>query len=283
MTQQASLFGINTYSYTLDQSAIDCIIHLAEQGYRGVELMVYPGHMWAPDLDAAARRAIRDAAERRGMRIMSVNMPNIDINIAAATREMRDYSLATLANAIRLAGDLGAPSVIIGPGKANPLFPPPIEELKGHLKRGLDALAPIAASAGTRLLAENMPFSFLPGAQALGGFLDEYGNDDIGVVYDIANGHFIGEDPRHGLRTLSRRLKLVHASDTGRDIYKHDAVGLGDVPFAETAPVLEELGYTEMLVLEVVSRNPDADIRDSVARLAALGYGASRSQEGRRR
>ena len=45
------------------------------------------------------------------------------------------------------------------------------------------------------------------------------------------------------------------------------------MPFAAVAPVLTEIGYRELPVLEVISRKPDADIADSARRLAALGYG----------
>ena len=268
-------FCVNTYSYTLDRSAMDCVNGLAKQGYRGIELMMYPGHLWPTEIDAAGRRELRTAAEQEGIRITTINMPNIDINIAGASKEMRAYTLGLLTSFIQLAGDLGAPYVIIGPGKANPLFPPAKSELLGHLKTGLDLLCPIAKSSGTKLLLENMPFSFLPSAQDLVDVIHDYGNSDIGVIYDVANGHFIGKDPCEELRLLKGLVKVVHFSDTGRAVYKHDPVGTGDVPFAAVAPILTEIGYEELPVLEVISRNPDADILDSVRRLVAAGYGSS--------
>ena len=268
-------FGINTYSYTLDRSALDCVRKLGEQGYGGIELMMYPGHLWPKDIDAAGRRELKAASERAGIRITTINMPNIDINIAGASKEMRAYTLGLLTSFVQLAGDLGAPYIVIGPGKANPLFQPPKEGLLGHLKAGLDILCPLAKSSGVKLLLENMPFSFLPSAQDLIDVIDDYGNPDIGVIYDVANGHFIGKDPCEELRLLKGRVEIVHFSDTGRSVYKHDPVGTGDVPFAAVAPVLSEIGYAELPVLEVISRNADADIRDSVRRLVALGYGSS--------
>ncbi len=98
MTNTCSYFGVNTYSYTLDRTALDCVRGLGEQGYRGIELMMYPGHLWPTEIDAAGRRALRAASEKAGIRITSINMPNIDINIAGASKEMRDYSLKLLAS-----------------------------------------------------------------------------------------------------------------------------------------------------------------------------------------
>jgi len=273
MSNICNSFGVNTYSYTLDRTALDCVRGLAEQGYRGIELMMYPGHLWPTEIDAAGRSALRTTSERAGIKITSVNMPNIDVNIAGASKEMRDYSLKLLASFTQLAGDLGAPYIIIGTGKANPLFPPAREDLLKHTVAALDHLAPIAKSAGTKLLVENMPFGYLPSAADLLRLIDDYGNPDIGVIYDVANGHFIGKDPREELRLLKGRVELIHFSDTNRTVYKHDPVGMGDVPFKAIAPVLAEIGYKELPFLEVISRNPDAEIRDSVERLADAGYG----------
>lgn len=272
MSDPTKIFGINTYSYTLDRSALDCVNHLADQGYRGVELMMYPGHLWPTETDTAGRRAIRQACDRRGVRVISINMPNIDLNIAGASPEMREYSLGLLSQFVRIAGDVGAASVVVGPGKANPLFAPPRQELMDRFFAALDRLFPIAEEAGVRILVENMPFAFLPSAADLVAALDQYGNERIGIIYDVANGHFIGESPVEGLRAVKDRLGLVHFSDTGRSVYKHDPIGMGDVPFASVPPVLQEIGYAEMPVLEVISRDPDAETRDSAERLAGLGY-----------
>jgi L-ribulose-5-phosphate 3-epimerase len=273
MANVCNYFGVNTYSYTLDRTALDCVKSLGEQGYRGIELMMYPGHLWPTEIDAAGRSALRAASERAGIKITSVNMPNIDINIAGASKEMRDYSLKLLASFTQLAGDLGAPYIIIGTGKANPLFQPARDDLLKHTIAALDHLAPIAKSVGVKLLVENMPFGYLPSAADILRLLDDYGNPDIGVIYDVANGHFIKKDPREELRLLKGRVELIHFSDTNQSVYKHDAIGMGDVRFKAIAPVLAEIGYRELPFLEVISRNPDAEIRDSVERLAAAGYG----------
>jgi sugar phosphate isomerase/epimerase len=201
-------------------------------------------------------------------------MPNIDLNIVGATQPMRDYSLGLLSQFITLAGELEVPAIVVGPGKANPLFSPAKELLMGHFFKALDHLYPIAKKGGVRLLVENMPFAFLPSAADLVAALDQYGNDDIGIIYDVANGHFIGEDPCEGLRIVQKRLGLVHFSDTGKSVYRHDTVGLGDVPFADVPPVLKEVGYAELPVLEVISRNPDKDTLESARKLAGLGYTA---------
>jgi L-ribulose-5-phosphate 3-epimerase len=274
MKHPAAGFGVNTYSYIFDGSAADAIARLADQGYGGVELMFFPGHLWPAELDASAIRGLRQLCEAR-LRLVAVNMPNVDMNIAAAAEEMRAYTLNLLVQFVRCAGELGAGGIIVGPGKPNPLFPMPRDRMISHFYRALDTLAPLARQVGTRLFIENMPFAFLPDAESLMKVVDGYGDDSIRVIYDVANAHFIGESPTLGLRRVRDRLSLVHFSDTTRQSYKHDAIGCGDVPLAGIASAIKEIGYTELPMLEVISLNPDRDIADSCGRLREAGIGTN--------
>jgi sugar phosphate isomerase/epimerase len=202
-------------------------------------------------------------------------MPNIDMNIAAAAEEMRRHTLGLLHAILVLAGDLEVPGVVLGPGKANPLMPMPRERLLGHFFRALDELAPHAERVGTQLYVENMPFAFLPDADGLMAALERYGDDRIAVVYDVANAVFIGEDLGAGLRRVRNRLKLVHLSDTPREVYRHSRVGEGVVPFAAIPPLLDEVGYPDLPMLEIIAPDADHAIRTSIERLAALGWPAN--------
>jgi L-ribulose-5-phosphate 3-epimerase len=258
---QAAMFGANSYSYMRSHSAAGCVARLADLGFQEFELMTHPGHLWPADMDEAARRALRALFDGRGLTLTALNMPNVDINVAGAASEMRAYSL-----------DLGARGVIIGPGKANPLFPAPADELVGHFYAALDRLCPVALSAGTALWVENMPFAFLPKIGDLMAALKHYGNDAVRIVYDIPNAYFIGEDFTEGLRQCRDRLELVHLSDTGRPAYRHDPVGLGTVPFAQVPAALAAIGYRARPMLEIISPDPDRDLIASAAKLALLGF-----------
>ena len=268
-----SSFGVNTYAYTFTYTAGDCLDIYAGSGAPGLEIMMYPGHAWPDELDTGARRALLKRSRDAGLSLISLNMPNIDINIAAATADMRGHSIDTLCRIIQLAGDLQVPGVVIGPGKHNPLMPAPKERLLGHFHRAMETLLPAARKAGTRLLAENMPFAFLPGAVELMTALQDYPVEDVGVVYDIANGHFHGEDIGEGFRAVAPRLALVHVSDSPRDVYLHAPVGHGTVPFADSAQACRAVGYDGPVMLEIICDDPDREIPASAAALTAMGWG----------
>ena len=103
--------------------------------------------------------------------------------------------------------------------------------------------------------------------------LERYGNDAVRVIYDLANAHFISEDIAEGLKACRARLELVHLSDTNQTLFRHDAVGLGTVPFAQVPAALAAVGYTKRPMLEIISRDGDRDVIASADKLAAMGFG----------
>ncbi len=268
-------FGINTYAYTGSHPAADCLAHLADQGFAEFELMMVPGHLWPASADAAARRALGRLIEARGLRVASLNMPNIDLNIAALAEEMRRHTLGILHGILGLAGELGVPGVVIGPGKANPLMPAPEEVLLGYFFRALDELAPHAERVGTRLYVENMPFAFLPHADQLMATLERYGDPRIRVIYDVANGHFIGEDPGEGLRRVSSRLALVHVSDTPREVYRHSASARAACPSPRCRRCSRRSATATCRCSEIIAADPDRRARGQRPAAARAAAGAA--------
>jgi L-ribulose-5-phosphate 3-epimerase len=266
---------VNTYAHTLSWKALDCLRELAGHGFTDFEVMMYPGHAWPPEMDASARRSMLQFLQANGLRIAAFNQPNIDINLAAATSEMREYTLANMRGVIELAGEWGVPAIVVGPGKVNPLLPAPRDSVTGHLYRSLDQLVPLATQAGTRILLENIPFAFLPDIASLMDAVEAYGAPEIGIVYDLANGAFIREDLTGALKRCGDRLDLVHLSDTTLQLYRHDPIGEGDMDFARKLVELREHGWTRKTVLEVISSqgDPTGGVLQSAARLDAIGWG----------
>lgn len=265
--------GLNTYSF-IQQGPIEACLAEFEDDFNIFELVMYPGHLWPAERSPAARAKLRAQIEAQGARVPTVNMPNVDINIVAEAPEMRSHCRRLLTDIIRLAGDLGAEAVIVGPGKANPLFPEARTVLEDRLAAALDDLRPVAKAAGVGLWLENMPFAFLPRSADLKAFLDRYGADDLGVVYDAANALFAGEDFSLGLKNLAPRLHLTHVSDTGRFAYRHDPVGDGIVSFADFREALKDIGHRRPPVLEVIAAsNPAGAVRRSAELLLSMGYG----------
>lgn len=264
--------AINSYSYIWKMDAYDTLVHLSDRGYRQVELMVNPPHLWPSELDRPARRRVERLISQRNIEILSLNPPMLDLNYVSPAPEMRRYTLDHYRRVIELAGEWGARWVILVPGKTHPLLPAPPELRDRWLAAALDELDRAAERQGVALLMENVPASYIPRAEQVMEALRLLASDRIRVIYDVANAVFAGEDPAEGLRTVMPRLDLVHLSDTGQSTWQHAPVGSGVVPFQAVADTLDAVGFDGPTVLEVISQDPDSDIAASHDALAPLGW-----------
>ena len=256
-------FGINTYSFTRDLHARDCLEQLGDAGYRRFELMLIPGHFW-PSLDGdEGRREIESLVVRRELEILTLNQPNLDVNLASTVPEMRQHSCTVVANAIELAQSWNAKGVVINPGKANPVFPPALQTLTDSFRRSLEVLVPVARRASVQLIVKNHPLSYLYRAQDLRQFFDACGWEQIGLAYDFANGHFGGEAPEAVL-DLWDHLSFLYAADTSTARFDHAQIGTGTVAFAAIAKLLQGSERCPPTILELVSEHPQSAIDASV-------------------
>jgi L-ribulose-5-phosphate 3-epimerase len=269
---KAPRFAANTYAFMLHEGVRKTLERLARQGFREFELMAHPGHLWPPDMDKGERDGFRRFVSDAELRLVSLNMANVDLNIASTFPEMRAYSIGILESLIGCAGDLGIAGVVITPGKPNPLMPASRKLLTSFFLDALERLDPLAIGAGTSLWLENVPFSFLPDAVSLMDALDIFGDPEIGCVYDLANAHFIAEEPAAALERIGKRLRLIHVSDTPRDHYRHAPIGQGSVDWSGLPRLVARCRYASPIVLEIVSETPEADLCAGRSALQGLAW-----------
>lgn len=264
--------GIHTYSYIWKLSARDTLAHLADRGYRLVELLVNRPHLWPEELGTAERRAVAKLLAERDLRVEVLNPPSLDLNLVSPSPEMRAMTRAHYRKVIELAADWGVPWVLVVPGKTHPLLPAPSDLVWGWFEEALAELDRLAEDKGLGIVLENIPMAFIPTADGLMKAIDRLGNDRLGVCYDAANATFIGEAPGEGLKRVAPRVKVVHLSDTRLDKWDHSTIGSGVVRFDEVAAAMRETGLQVPTMLEIISPNGDEDIAKSHAAIAGLGW-----------
>jgi L-ribulose-5-phosphate 3-epimerase len=265
-------FAASSYAYSLSHTAADAVERLAVLGFPEIEIPAVPGHLWASELNAADRRRLRTRIADAGVAVTTLTMPSMDINLTAASGDVRDQTIAAIADLLDLAGDLGVPHVLITPGKSNPLLRPSREVLAGHFVAALEQLLPRARSASTRIVVENVPACYPNDAAGLVALLDGCGTGEVGIVYDVANAHFIGEDLAQGLSQVGHRLDVLHFSDTTNASWRHDEIGTGTVPFADLVETMRSMPFAGRPVLEIISPEQDATFVRSASALARLGW-----------
>ena len=264
-------YGINTYSFTHKLRARDCLDHLANLGYRRFEIMLGPGHFW-PSLDGdAGRQEIKSLVVRNSLQILSLNQPNLDVNLSSIVPEMRQHSCAVIASAIELAASWNAKGVVINPGKCNPVFPAPTKTLTDCFRRSLEVLLPAARRAGVQLIVKNHPLSYLYRANDLRLFFDAFGWDQVGIGYDFANGHFAREEAEAVLQ-LRDHLSFMYVADTSLEAFTHTQIGTGTVAFEAIGTMLREADLCVPTILEIVAENPEFAIDASVERLELIRW-----------
>jgi len=133
----------------------------------------------------------------------------------------------------------------------------PRERMISHFYRALEVLAPLAREVGTKLLIENMPFAFLPDAEALMSAVDGYGDASIRVIYDVANAHFIGESPTARFAAGSRTGSAwcIFPIPPGRGT--STIPGAGRCSTGGLCLRYERSRILRAADLEVISHNPD--------------------------
>jgi L-ribulose-5-phosphate 3-epimerase len=264
--------GINTYAYAWTTPAADVVRRLADLGYRGFELLIHPPHLPLDGFDAGSRRQLAAALNEVGATHRALNLPSLDHNLASPMPRARAASVQMFRDTIDLASDLGVDWIVVVPGRMSPLAPPSHAQRSAWLREGIDALLPYAEAHGVRLAVENVPMAAFPDAASLAAFVRGYRSSSLGVCYDAANAHFIGESPAAGIREIGDLLRIIHLSDTTRARWRHDPIGDGDVPFAEVSAALATAGFEGPCTLEILHANPEAAIISSHEALVPLGF-----------
>ena len=274
MSRQGSApltIGVNTMSFMWRNSARDALETLARHGYRRFEVMAQPPHL-DPFMDRAQldqlARFVRDA----GLTVETINLPSLDQNLAAASPQMRDYTVRLFERLIAVAEALGAKAIITVTGRVNPLITPPRNDLETWFGEAFERVLRAAEPTGVQLWLENIPMGVYPRADQLAAFAERVSSPTVGICYDIANAHFIGEDPVAGLEQVRPRLKIVHLSDTGREAWRHDSVGQGSCDFAGFGTKLKEIGYSGTSMLEIVADPAVEHIVASHRKLVQWGW-----------
>lgn len=242
-----------------------------ELGLGWVELRADPGMAYAGELTPRERENLRKKLLKAGLNV-SLHVPIHGVNPASPNPRLAAASLAEYAQAVELAGDLGAKPVVLHPGGIPGEYaalPHHLEEAWRRLEFALELLVPFARERGVTLALENKqsgggrdliltPEEHL---RALERFPDLGACLDFGHLATLPEGTC---SQAEYVRALGARLVHVHLHDNRGQRDEHLGLGQGLVPWREAVSILEEAGYRGAVILEI----PDPEeLRESVRRL----------------
>lgn len=260
----------------------------AECGAQGIQLYAVSGPMAPDNLDAYARKDLKDYIISQGLEVSAICG---DLGGHGFTVEKENpYKIETSKKIMDLALDLGGSIVTthIGVIPSEPDHP-----RYQILKKACEELGDYADSVGAYFAIETGPEK----AETLKTFLESLHSKGVRVNYDPANLLMVtGDDPVKGIHILKDYIVHTHAKDGVmlkqtdpqliydffaeggigdlrlEDYFMEMPLGKGHVDFAAYFNALDEIGYDGYLTIErEVGENPEKDIREAVLYLQQYG------------
>ncbi|MBO4260729.1 sugar phosphate isomerase/epimerase family protein [Streptomyces griseorubiginosus] len=256
-------FGYGTNGFT--HHRLDAVLGiLADLGYDGVALTLDHIHL-DPYADDVSRR-VTDLAR-------TLARYGLDITVETGAPYLLDHrgkDLPTLMSepdgrrtdllrrAVRIAADLGSPTVHLCSGPAQD----GLAETDAF-KRLADGLARVLETAqryGVALAFEAEPYMFVDTVERCLRLAELLGGHDLfGITLDIGHAHCVEERPvLECVRLAAPRLLNVQIEDMRRGVHQHLEFGAGEIDFPPVLAELRALGHRGLVSVEIQGGALDA-------------------------
>jgi D-psicose/D-tagatose/L-ribulose 3-epimerase len=238
-------FGVNTFiwSAAFDKSSLPLLPRIKESGFDGVEVPLFrPSEFAAAD--------IRAGLEANGLECTICSVLVDGLSLISDDAAVRSKTRAHLADAIRLASDVGARII------AGPLYSP-VGYLPGRRRTADEWKWAVEGhqSLGDTLAANKVTFAieplnrfetfFLNTAKDAAALCDEINHPNIGILFDTFHANIEEKNIAGGFRTVGHHLKHVHTCENDRGI-----PGTGHVEWQQVFQALRDLNYDGWLTIE---------------------------------
>jgi len=271
--KQSLKLGTAQYAYLFNYTLEDTLKEISSIGFRYIEIMTAPPHIWPRSFDPQQRKALRKLMEQLGLELVSINPTYLDINMASPNPGMREESVRQMMEQITLAHDLGARLIVAMVGKRHPLIAPPVEVVwEKYAREGVLRCVEHSEKNNVIFGLEHGPSLFIDTAEKMLFVLNEVKSPYMKIVFDAANASVI-EPIVPALDQVKDHLVHVHISDTDCKSWSHSTIGDGTIDFYPIAEKLKEIDYTGISILETTEPdNPKDSITSSVEKLSQWGW-----------
>ncbi|TDQ16715.1 sugar phosphate isomerase/epimerase family protein [Phyllobacterium brassicacearum] len=252
-------FGVHTFGFVWNETAVEALGKLAQQGFRKFQLLASDPHFNIREHGSSEWVAVRDQIASIDGNLLALDLPVGDYNLASPMPDVTQFAIAAHRRAVDAAAFLGASHITVGSGRKHALIPAKSGVLEEIFRNSLMTLADYARERGIRILFENHPLGVFPDAASMNELLEQCAIDTIDVVYDVANARAIGEGPCTGLELLRDRLRVIHLSDSMEGKWQHAPIGSGQVDFRNILQTIQRIGFEGDIVIEIISEDPLAD------------------------
>ncbi|MBM7568907.1 sugar phosphate isomerase/epimerase family protein [Paenibacillus sacheonensis] len=252
--------GINIWSFSEQTSIAEAIAIAKDAGFEGIELSLNETGPLSLESSEQEIGDIRKQAEDAGIALTSLASGLYwSYSMTSANEDNRRKAQDIVKKQLEAAAILGVDTILVIPGAVGVDFIPgsevvPYDRAYDLALEAITKLAEDAEAAKVAIGIENVWNKFLLSPLEMRQFIDAAGSDYVGAYFDVGNVVHAGY-PEHWIRILNRRIKKVHFKD-----YRRESGGLsgfvdllaGDVNYPEVVKALEEIGYDDFVIGEMI-------------------------------
>ncbi|WP_030661918.1 sugar phosphate isomerase/epimerase family protein [Streptomyces cellulosae] len=256
-------FGYGTNGFTHHRLA-DVLVVLADLGYDGVALTLDHGHLdpYANDLPQRVTALGRQLARYNLDVTVETGAPYFlgpwGKHLPTLMSDGAEKRVDLLGRALRIAADLGSPTVHLCSGPA----PDGLREQDAwkRLAAGVETVLETAEKYGVALAFEPEPYMFVDTVERCLHLARLVGAHELfGITLDIGHAHCVEQRPvLDCVRQAAPMLRNVQIEDMRRGIHQHLEFGDGEIDFVSVLAALRELGHSGLVSVEIQGGSLDA-------------------------
>ncbi|MPY62629.1 sugar phosphate isomerase/epimerase family protein [Streptomyces spongiae] len=256
-------FGYGTNGFT-NHRLTDALTVLADLGYDGVALTLDHGHLdpYADDL----RRRVAVLARHLSRHGLDVTVETgapyfLDPwgkHLPTLMSDGSELRIDLLRRALRIAADLGSPTVHLCSGPAPDRLPE--EDAFKRLAAGVETVLETAARYGVALAFEPEPYMFVDTVERCLELAERVGGHELfGITLDLGHAYCVEERSLLDcVRLAAPRLRNVQIEDMRRGVHQHLEFGAGEIDFPPVLAALRDLGHRGLVSVEIQGGSLDA-------------------------
>ncbi|QOV34499.1 sugar phosphate isomerase/epimerase [Streptomyces ferrugineus] len=254
-------YGTNGFAH---HRLSDVLAVLADLGYDGVALTLDHNHLdpYADDLPRRVTALARQLA-RHGLDVtVETGAPYFldpwGKHLPTLMSDGFERRVDLLRRALRIAADLGSPTVHLCSGPAPDGLPE--QDAWKRLAAGVEAVLETAGEHGVALAFEPEPYMFVDTVERclrLARLVD--GHELFGVTLDVGHAHCVEErSVLDCVRQAAGLLRNVQIEDMRRGVHQHLEFGAGEIDFPPVLAALRDLGHRGLVSVEIQGGSLDA-------------------------
>jgi len=237
----------------------ECIAMAKDAGFDGIELSLNEEGEISLNSTEKDILKIKEIAQNEGIEIASLATGLYwSYPVTSSDPAIRQKSKDIVRKQLEIAALLGTNGILVVPGAVAGLAPDSeVVQYDVAYERALEAFIELKEDAESYKVSiglENVWNKFLLSPLEMRDFVDKIDSPYVGVYFDVGNVIYTGY-PEHWIRILGKRIKKVHFKDFRREVGTLAGfVDLlaGDVNFPEVVKALEEVGYNDYVIAEMI-------------------------------